>query len=123
MFLWLLSVVALLPSIGCAGESNIGLCQKYLVGLQKVDQLGSGTVLVVSREEPLIPDADGIQLALELAELDAKSQLLGYKKSDSLAGVEKLFSCMKEGYAYVGIVWSPDSEARAKFLKNRLRSN
>lgn len=123
MRLLLLAIMALMSSIGFSGESDFDLCQKYSVGFQKVDQLGPGTVLVVSREEPLIFDADGIQLALELAELDAKSQLLGYKKSDSLAGVKKIFSCMKEGYAYVGIVWSRDSESKARLLKNQLRSN
>ena len=123
MLLWLLAMVALLPSIGFSEEGDFDLCQKYSVGLQKLDQLGPGTVLVVSREEPLILDADGIQVALELAELDAKSKLLRYQKSGSLAGVKKLFSCMKEGYAYVGIVWSRDSEVRAKILQNQLRSN
>lgn len=123
MLLWLLAMVALLPSNGFPAEGDFDICQKYSVGLQKLDQLGPGTVLVVSREEPLILDADGIQAALELAELDAKSKLLKYQKNGSLVGIKKLFSCMKEGYAYVGIVWSRDSEVRAKILQNQLRSN
>ena len=117
MAFWLLALVTLLPSLGFSREGDFDLCQKYSVGVQKVDQLGPGTLLVVSREEPLIHDADGIQLAFELAELDAKAKLLGHKKSDSLAGVKKLFSCMREGYAYVGIAWSRDSDAKAEFLK------
>ena len=120
MPLLLLAIVALMPFMAFAELDSYELCQKYSVGVHRIKGAVVGQLLAVSRADPLIEDDDGLQRAIESAEMRAKAKLAKYKNNESLAGVVRLFSCVKDGYAYVGVVWSSDAESKAKLLRKAI---
>ena len=120
MRFFILIVIILAPSFAAELESRNDLCTKYATGIHKIYYLNTERILAVAREEPVVSDPEGIRIAFDSAEMKAKAHLAKYKNVTSLTGARKIFSCLKDDFAYIGILWSEQDEINAKSLRDLL---
>lgn len=98
-------------------------CKGLHLGLNRLTVEGQPAIVSVSRAWFKTSDHDSHDLAREIAEIDAKSNLKKLSSNSNLEGLQVVCKWTSDAYVYVGVLKSLKSTNSSKTLKDQLKKS